>query len=67
MSDRSPAPFEARLLAATVVVANAAKQLQRMNESGDHDVKAVLKAVELASVALEDLTPELRRLARGAR
>ncbi len=67
MTDRKPAPFEARLLAATLVVANAARQLQRLNEAGTQDTKGALKAIELASVALEDLTPELRRLTRGAR
>ncbi len=67
MSDRKPAPLASRIHAATLVITNAARQLQQMNEDDNHDPKAVLKAVELASVAIEDLTPELRRLTRGAR
>lgn len=64
----------AKLIAGIVLLTNAARQLQELSDDLASDDPATkkqastaAKACELASVALEDLTPELRRLGRRKR
>lgn len=69
MKGKPPAvPVDAKLPVALMLVLNAGKQLQDLQEAAEParpaQAKRALKAAELASGALEDLRPELRKLAR---